>query len=258
LTDHELPPPSELLAEFALGVLPEADAARVQAYLAENAEAMSEFEEMARVARLLPFAADDREPSVDLRTSIMDRITREAGSPFQQPGSDEKIVPLRSRHVTWPLVAAAAAILVVAAGIGGFVLGNSGRREDTEIRAQAVRQANLLVAVAHGQTQSFRGVDGNTSVSVVRASGSLDAYTYVEGLPPLPRGKAYQAWFTRDFKEFEPGPVFSTNTGGVWLSATDAVDGYAALAFTIENDSGVKTPSQAPFVVVPLQVTAKR
>ena len=57
LTEPQTPHPSELLAEFALGVLSETDAARVRAYIAEDPEAMAEVEEMLRVARLLPFAA---------------------------------------------------------------------------------------------------------------------------------------------------------------------------------------------------------
>ena len=254
MTDYEVPHPSELLAEFALGVLPEADAARVRSYLAEDSEAMSEFEEMVRVARLLPFAAEDREPSADLRASVMERIARE---PVALPSPAPLAITSRRRPWYLPVAAAAAAVVTIAAGIGGFALGDSGSG-DSELRAEAARQGDLLVAVAHGQTQSFHGVDGNANVSVVRAIGSRDAYTYVEGLPPLPDGKAYQAWFTKDFKEFEPGPVFTPRNGGVWLSAAGAVDGYAAMAFTVEDDGGAQKPSQAPFIVVAFQATARR
>ena len=73
-----------------------------------------------------------------------------------------------------------------------------------------------------------------------------------------PEGKAYQAWFTRDGASFEPSTVFSTRQGGVWLPATAALDQYAAIGFTIEDDAGAKQPTQAPFAVMPLQAAARR
>lgn len=256
MSDYEPPHPSELLAEFALGVLSERDAARVREYIAEDADAMAEVEEMLRVARLLPFAAEDREPANDLRPGLLERIARE---PIALPHSSTSanVTPMR-RRPAWlmPVAAAAAAFFVLAAGLGGYALGNSGGDEDLE--AEAGRQENLLVAVANGRAESAMTSDGNVQVAVVHEVGARDAFTWVQGLPALPDGKAYQAWFTQDMAEFEPGPVFETSAGGVWLTSGLELDRYAAMAFTIEDAAGVQQPTQAPFVVVPLDVTARR
>ncbi len=262
MTDYETPHPSELLAEFALGVLSERDAARVRAFIAEDADAMSEVEEMLRVARLLPFAADDREPSQDLRPGLMERIAQEpiplpVAAVDVEPELPANVTPIR-RRTSWlaPVAAAAAAVFVLAAGIGGYAIGSG--NEDETVRAEAERQGALLAAVAHGRTDTISTADGAIRVSVVHERGSESAYTWVEGLPPLPEGKAYQAWFTPDMKQFEPGQTFVTHTGGVWLVASEEMENYAAMAFTVEDDEGVQAPTQPPFVVVPLQVTARR
>jgi anti-sigma-K factor RskA len=258
LTDLQSPHPSELLAEFALGVLSESEAARVRAYIADDPDALAEVEEMLRVARLLPFAAEDREPSADLRAGVMERIARE---PVAMPAAiPANVVPItRRRSWLMPVGAAAAALLILAAGIGGFAIGKSGNDDGgSDLRADAVRQDSMLAAVALGQAETASAQDGALRVSVVSARGRSDAYTYVEGMPELPDGKAYQAWFTKDGKAFEAGPVFDTGSGSVWLSSSDALDDYAAMAFTVEDDKGVQQPTQAPFVIVPLEKTARR
>lgn len=260
MTDYETPHPSELLAEFALGVLSERDAARVRAFIAEDADAMNEVEEMLRVARLLPFAADDREPSQDLRPGLMERIAQEPvvlPVAMTEPALPANVTPIR-RRASWlvPVAAAAAAVFVLAAGIGGYAVG-SGEGDDA-IRTEADRQGALLAAVADGRTDTISAAEGAVRVSVVHERGSASAYTYVEGLPPLPEGKAYQAWFTENGQEFEPGQTFVTHTGGIWLVARAEMERYAAMAFTVEDEDGAQAPTQSPFVVVPLQVTARR
>jgi hypothetical protein len=75
----------------------------------------------------------------------------------------------------------------------------------------------------------------------------------VEGMPVLPAGKAYQAWFTRDGTHFEPSDVFTTRSGGVWLHTGGTVADYQAMAFTIEDAAGAKQPTQAPFVQLALK-----
>ncbi|MDZ7727947.1 MAG: anti-sigma factor [Dehalococcoidia bacterium] len=81
-------------------------------------------------------------------------------------------------------------------------------------------------------------------------------FALVEGLPSLPEGKAYQAWFTPDGETFEPSDVFRESRGGVWLSASQDMGQYAAAAFTIEDEDGAEAPTQDPFVVIPFGATA--
>lgn len=255
MTDHTPIDPRELIAELALGVLDDHEAARVRAFLAEDAEAAAEYEEMQRVARVLPFAVQEREPSAGLRDGLMERISSEPVVLRPNRAAPGNARSFRSRYLL--PIGAAAAVLVGLAGLSGFALGRGGG-EDTELRAEADLQDRMLVAVANGQARTSSAEANGLRVSVVHASGNDEAYTVVEGLPALDSGKAYQVWFTRDLQSFEPGPVFKTSDGSLWLQARDGMESFVAMAFTVEDDRGVLQPSQAPFVVVPLDATAMR
>ena len=93
-------------------------------------------------------------------------------------------------------------------------------------------------------------------MTLVRAPGHRDAFVWVENLPVLPAGKAYQAWFIRDGKA-EPSTVFRGGSGGVWVKAGDPIDRFASMALTIEDNGGVQKPSGAPFVAVELQKSVR-
>jgi len=241
----------ELLAEYALGVLSEAEAASVRALLATDAEARDEYDEMAGVARLLPLAAEERSPGQHVRDGLMERVASEPRviSSARTEGS----TPIRR----WVLASAAAAILLVGGGAAaGYVASSDG--PDAALRGQVARQAGVVEAAARGTLSITRGEEGNQKMVLAYAPGASDAFVYVQGLAAPPKGKAYQAWFTRDGKVFEPAEVFSTQDGGVWLHADGAVSSYAAAGFTIEDEGGAKTPSQAPFITLTLASAAKR
>src|SRR6185295_5089475 len=92
---------------------------------------------------------------------------------------------------------------------------------------------------------------------LLRAPGAHDAFAWLQGLPALPAGKAYQAWFTKDGTTMEPSAVFGAS-GGIWLPAASEIEDFVAMGLTIEDDGGAKAPTQAPFMVVPFKTTARR
>jgi len=250
LTDQQ-DHPVDYLPELALGLLGEGDAAPLRAHLATCHECSAEFEEMTRVTALLPLAAEELAPSPALKASLMERIAREP-SPSERTGvataPPANVVPFRARWQWAAVAAAAAAIFLVAGAVGGFALrGGKGDLEET-----SGRQAQVVQAAADGTLQVARGESAGASAAVVRAPGANVAFLSYQGFPALPAGKAYQAWYTVDGQVFEPSAVFKTGDDGAWLPARGAVDGYAAMGFTIEDEDGAETPSTAPFVVVDL------
>jgi anti-sigma factor RsiW len=239
--------PLEFLPELALGVLADADTAAVRAHLGGCPSCSAEFEEMRRVAALLPFAAEDVAPSPALKEGLFERISHEP----------RRLEP-RGVVLRWPrriAAAAVAAILFAAAGIGGFVAGGSGG-SDATLRRDAARSGRLVEAAARGTLAMDHGQAGETRVSFVRAPGASEGFAWLEGMPALPPGKAYQAWFTRDLKSFEPSVVFASSGAGVWLPASGKIEGYAAMGLTIEDAAGAAAPTQAPFVTVELKTAA--
>lgn len=248
MTDHT-EHPLDYLPELALGVLPEAEAAPVRLHLATCDTCRLEFDEMARVTRLLPFAVEQHEPSPALKESLLSRIAAEAQAPARDPAP---IVPFR-RARQWALAAAAAVLLLGAGAFGGWLL----RGDDAGLRDESERRGDLLAAVARGESNASRFESDGLRAAIVHASNSALAFAVVEGLPSLPGGKAYQAWFA-DGSGVAPGPVFSVANGSLWLEAPAELDRYTAIAFTIEDAAGARQPTQQPFAVVPLQRTARR
>lgn len=261
MTEHEHP--VDFLPELALGVLPAAEAAPIRQHMATCQPCRAEYEEMARVAQLLPLAAEEIEPTPAARERLFERLRDEPGRGVvaQAPigGPDEPIVVSKEsaegkivRPVRWrwagAIAASAAAILV-----GGAALGYAFRGADDErLKDENARQALVVEAAGRGDLRVAVGVSGGMRASVVRAPGSKEAFVWVEGMPALVEGKRYQAWFTKDGKTFEPSTVFANGQGGLWLPARDAVDSYAAMGLTIEDEGGATEPSSAPFVIVDL------
>jgi predicted anti-sigma-YlaC factor YlaD len=233
--------PLEFLPELALGVLPAIDAAAVVAHISTCESCRAEHDEMARVTAMLPLATADLTPSQAVKAGLMERISREPRA----------TVPLRRQPWRWSGAAASAAALLAVGTLAGFVIGQSrsGSNED-QLQAQIRRQSSLVQAAAKGTMLTSEATNGGAWAAVVRAPGATWGYVWVDGLPTLPTGKVYQAWFTRDGKAFEPSATFTFSEGGVWVWADSQIDSYAGLGLTIEDAAGGKTPSEDPFVKV--------
>jgi hypothetical protein len=245
LTDHE-EHPSEYLPELALGVLPTAEAAAVQGHVASCEICRNELDEMTRVARLLPLAVEDIEPESTMKDAVFARIAGE-----------QKVIPIAATRrasagrVSWVGAIAASIIGFLAiGGVGGFLLRGDGNNDALE--RNVALQTSILDSAGRGDLKLSRGQSGEQRVALLRAPGSNEAYAWVDGMPPLPAGKAYQAWFTKDGKSFEPSSVFTTSEGGTILPAAGNIDGYAAMGLTIEDAGGASTPTQAPFMTLDL------
>lgn len=239
--------PVDLLAELALGVLDERVAADLRSHLAGCASCRAEHEELQRVAHLLPFAAEDREPSAATKAAVLERISTEP-SAAARPGN-----VIRPR---WPVFggAVAAGLLLLALGVaGGWV---AGRSEDSDLDEQVERQQVVVDAAANGTLQTSRGVGGEAEATLLTVPGSADAFVAMSNPPGLEPGKRYQAWFIRGGAA-EPGEVFA-DPSGVWLRPSEGtIDDYAAVAFTIEDQGGALQPSQEPFMVIDVGATAR-
>jgi hypothetical protein len=238
----------DLLPELALGVLADPDADSVRSHLAECESCRAEYDEMTRVAKLLPLVADDAAPSPAVKDGLLERIAHEP-----------RPLPLREarsagRPAWWlGAIAAGVAALLVLAGAAGYALHSN---DNSDLKRANADQAQVLAAVARGDAHTVQAQSGQMKLTLISAPQASEAFAYVTGMPALPEGKAYQAWFSKDGKTFEPSTVFTTNDGGVWLSANSALNGYSTAAFTIEDSAGARQPTQQPFAAVDLKGSA--
>lgn len=238
--------PESLLAELALGVLAEDEAVAVRHHVAACLSCRAEYEEMERVAALLPFGIEEAAPPDGLRQSILKQVASDAHQLRSTP------VVLKRRPVFWWAAAAASALIVasVAAFVGYAASAGPDKGND--------RAEQVVEAAARGDLELARAADGDVSMTFVHAPGAREGFLWVHDLPPLPSGKAYQAWFTPDLSTFEPSTVFTLASGGAWLKATGPLDGFVAMGLTIEDKDGADAPSSAPFIVVMLEGSAQR
>lgn len=248
MTDYD-DHPVDFLPELALGVLAESAAADIRAHLAGCGSCSAEYEEMALVARLLPLAAEDREPSADLKTSVMDRIAAEPS----RLGSVRPAI-IRPRWQWLAAAAAAAALFLVAGGAGGWALGRDG---ESGLEGQLVRQQSIVNAAADNTLRSIPAKGpGGVEATLLSVPGSPDAFVRMSNPPGLPAGKRYQAWYIRGDTP-EPGEVFADGSG-IWLHARNGnIEDYNSVGFTIEDEDGAVVPSQEPFMVIPTTQTVR-
>jgi hypothetical protein len=179
-------------------------------------------------------------------------------APGHSQGETQTWLRPQLRPAQWFGAAAAGIAVLILGGLAGFLIGHGGggnSSADALLKANNLRQAALVQAVANGTVARTTATQGGATATLLRAPGSSDAFAWLEGLPALPAGKAYEAWVTPDGKQFEPSTVFS-NGQGVWLVASRDFGSYAAVALTIEDKAGASQPTQPPFLEVKLNDVA--
>ena len=236
--------PVDFLAELALGALPEVEAGPIRDHIESCSDCMAEYRQMVQVARVLPLAGEDVSLSPSVRESVMDRIEREP----------RPLVAARRRAWYWQPAALAAGIaLLIAAGIGGgFAIGRSNGRGNN----QDTPQQALVAALVEGTAQTNHFQSNGLQATFVHAPGAESGFISTNGMPQLPAGKAYQAWFSKDGKTMEPANVF-TAPSGTWIDAPGPIEQYVAMGLTIEDASGAKAPTTAPFALINLNQSAR-
>lgn len=242
----------EILAAHALDALDENERRELDARLAEDASLRGEFNELRDVAAALSYAAEQLEPSPEVRSQILERIknsspivespqkltlVRGGASPaLEKLAMSDVITPSRSFWSYVPAVgaiAASIAALVLAASLYNAVNDNKAKNDQlAELNQRLVSVEQKLSDTQAQLERNFQERDllGSPNSLVIELTGTgvpatakarlvLDratgrAMVFVEGLPPAPNHKAYQFWFISDPKNPFPGAVFSTNESG--------------------------------------------
>lgn len=216
-----------LLGAYALDALPPDEQQRVEAYLAGNAAARAEVDDLRETAAALALAPVD-----DLRAppELWERIQGELG--------DELAVRRRSRArrvSVW--VTAAAAALAFVVGVATVVALDDGSRT-TDVATAYER------AVEAG-AREFELTGGDGAVASIALLDDGTGYLLDEALDPLDTDRVYQLWAV-------VGPDQRVISAGVLGSDPDAaaftVAGpVEAFVITVEQAPGVPVSEQEPF-----------
>ena len=246
----------ELVAAYALGVLPSAEEGLVAALILSDREARREYDELRATADLVGLAAEepvDSARSARMKERLMASVRNDA-SPRRMPAS-----ATRSSAMWGTALAAAAAVAFALVS----VIQNFGLRSDlheAQRRVAALQTSvdadrrtvaldrRMLTDLTAGDAKRYAVAYGTV---VMRGK---NIYLVLASLPPLPHGKVYQAWtLGRTAKAMSPSVTFAPTQSGVTLVPipADAAD-LAAVAVSVEPEGGSRQPTTKPAFVLPL------
>lgn len=226
-----------LLAPYALNALDRDERARFEAHLDQCAHCQDELAGFVATAARLGDAVSHTPPPA-LRERLLGEITQ---TPQERPVVSA-LAGRRGLRRTLPRLAVAAALLVGAAGVGGYVVEHQNASNERQHNADIQR----VLAAADAETVEKVFDDGG-NVRMVMSPSKDAAVIFANELPDPGSGKVYQVWLVDD-----DGPASQG-----WFKRSDemVMDGITQadrVAVTVEPEGGSKQPTSAPIATIPL------
>lgn len=226
-----------LIAPYALDALEREERARFEAHLDQCPECQSELEGfMATAVRLGDSVAHT--PPAALRDRLMSEIVK---TPQERPVVTA-LAQRRGLRRTLPRLAAAAAVLIGAVGIGSAVVEHQNANE--------VKDRNVVMSTVIGApdvTTVAKSFDAGGRVKLY-ASASADAAVIIaKDLPTPADGQVYQVWLVDDEGMHSHG--YFKNSGQMIM---EGVSKASRIAVTVEPSGGSKQPTTEPVANIPV------
>jgi Anti-sigma-K factor rskA len=220
MSDHS-PEMLDLVSAYAIGGLDAntGECAGVRAHLAQCPLCQEEFRRSATAAAAVGMSAAHAPPAA-LRVKLLSSLPA-------------RVTALQSRRrLGWYVPAAAAAVLLIVAGVWW----------KTQL---GQRQTWALSCVPTATNCHAGGMLGRAGANLV---------LHIHGLAPLPSGKQYQAWMIMPGKAPAPEPAFSpAASGNGSVSFAGAAVKGALVAVTVEPQGGSHSPTTKPFLIAKIE-----
>jgi hypothetical protein len=223
------------LAAFAIGALDDAESDAIRRHVS-GCESCEEYLRWLQPAvDLLPASVEQLEPPRSLREGLMATVRAEAAPASAEEASGRSAARAQRRWsfpgLTLRPAAVLAAAVLVAGGVTGYVVSDSGEPQRELVRAQAIGS-----------------VPAGTLAAQLEYGAGGDAILHVERAPALDRGHVYQAWIQRD-GVMEPSASFRPHDDGTAEAALgDSLEGATAVFVTEEPGPGKKKPTSPPIL----------
>ena len=228
-----------LTGAYATDALEQDERAAFEEHLQHCESCRREVAELSATAARLATATSAPAPE-GLRERVLAEVAR-----TRQLSPARTGVELRERHprgwLRQPLTAAAAALLVVAVGLGGLAAVSERRADEAE------RAAARIAAVAADPDHVEHSADiraGGTG-TVLEANGV--AVFHSENLPDLPRGRVYQLWRISGQESHSAGVL---GRGGALTGVVTDVRPGDKIGLTVEPSVGSEAPTTEPVFLV--------
>lgn len=252
---------------YVLNALNEKERIEFEAQLAESEEARNEVTELSDAAMLLGLAVEPVQPSPELKTSIMAKLSTTPQLPREVPsvrslpdarpataasaassmgtesmGTERKAQGRWFQRPTGILMAAAAAVALF---VGGNFVGMSIASNDFEVR-QATALAQLQTAEDAQQAQVE--LDDGATATLIWSLEQRKSVVMIDDLDPLPAGKTYQLWYIGESGPISAGTFEAADSGASWRVLDGQMTGGDVVGVTVEPDGGSKQPTTAPII----------
>ena len=262
----------EELELFALGGLPENEAAAMRAHLARCGECAMKLAQAHGNAAKLAFPAKEERPAGTIKSELMTRIraNRESRERVERPlrtrdphteGEKEKMTADRKSFTwSWALVPVALALAAVSFGLSwqNRKMADELKKErlvaDSLIHdRQEIEKLVSVLAAPETVTVKLAGTGDTASArGVVKYNGKMGTMVYSADLPGLPAGKEYQMWLVpAKGAPISAGVMGSGGSakGKLWTTDVPTSTEAKTFAITIEAAGGVAQPT-GPKVLV--------
>ncbi len=141
---------------------------------------------------------------------------------------------------TLPRLAIAAAFLVGAVGVGGYV---NEHNQASDLRADRAA-ISKIVSASDAQTTN-KAFEGGGHVRLISSDIADGAYIVASDMPSPGTGKVYQVWVVKDDSPVSEG-VFTTDGEMVMKD----LNGADRIAITVEPAGGSKQPTTPPITTL--------
>lgn len=224
-----------LMAPYALDALNELERARFEAHLVQCASCQSELSGFVATATRLGDAAEVAPPA-----ALRERLMAEVATTRQDRPTVSTLPKPGLMRRTLPRLAMAAAFLVGAVGVGGYL-----NEHDNADRLRADKEAITAVVSASDAVTTDKSFDDGGRVVLVSSDEADAAYIKASDLPGLESGKVYQVWVVKDDAPVSEG-VFE-RSGEMIMKDLEGAD---RIAITVEPKGGSKQPTSPPIATL--------
>jgi anti-sigma-K factor RskA len=246
----------ELVAAYALGVLPAGEQGLVAALILSDPQARREYDELRATANLVGLAAEepvDSARSARMKERLMAAVKADA-APNRAPAS-----AVRTSAVWGTTLAAAAAVVFALVS----VIQNFGLRSDLHESQQRVVALQTRIAADRRTVERDRSMLTDLTASDAKrftvAYGTVvmrgaHVYLALGSLPALAPGKVYQAWtLARGATTMSPSVTFTPSQNGLTLvPLPEDAGNLTVVALSVEPQGGSRQPTTKPAFVQPL------
>jgi anti-sigma-K factor RskA len=224
-----------LMAPYALDSLEPDDRARFEAHLDQCVDCQVEMAGFMETAVRLGDAVSHTPPP-----ALRDRLLAEISATPQERPIVSSLAERRTLRRALPRLVMAAAFLVGAVGVGGFVVerDNAQQEHDQNVAISRVIGAEDVSAKA-------KTFDAGGTVKMYSSAAADSAVIIAKDLPSPGAGKVYQVWMIDG-----SGPTSQGTFHQDGQMIMKGVSGADRVAVTVEPAGGSKQPTSAPIATI--------